>query len=83
MPNIQKIEQSLTELISSTIKSEIQKINGLSSDWMSLSEAAKYAGVSYNTFIKFRTMGLKVCEIEGIKRVSRKEIDCFFEKHSY
>lgn len=51
--------------------------------WISLKEAAKYAGVSYNTFIKFRTLGLKVCEIDGVKRVSRKEIDRFLEEHSF
>lgn len=54
-----------------------------SKEWLSLKEAATYAGVSYNTFIKFRELGLKVAEIEGIKRVSRKEIDTFFENHSY
>ena len=53
------------------------------SEWLSLKDAAIYAGVSYNTFITFRHMGLKVCEIEGIKRVSRKEIDSFLESHSY
>ena len=52
-------------------------------EWMSLKEAATYAGVSYNTFIKFREMGLRVAEIEGIKRVSRKEIDTFLKNHSY
>lgn len=56
---------------------------GMHSEWLSLKDAAKYAGVSYNTFITFRHMGLKVCEIEGIKRVSRKEIDIFLESHSY
>lgn len=55
----------------------------MDSGWLSLKEGAKYAGVSYNTFIKFRVMGLQVCEIEGIKRVSRKEIDRFLEDHSY
>lgn len=54
-----------------------------SKEWLSLKEAATYAGVSYNTFIKFRELGLKIAEIEGIKRVSRKEIDTFFENHSY
>lgn len=52
-------------------------------EWLSLKEAAKYAGVSYNTFIKFRLRGLKICEVEGIKRVSRKEIDRFLEEHSF
>lgn len=51
--------------------------------WLSLKDGAKYAGVSYNTFIKFREMGLQVCEIEGIKRVSRKEIDRFLQHHSF
>ncbi|MEY2363453.1 hypothetical protein R6U76_18615 [Lysinibacillus capsici] len=52
-------------------------------EWISLKEAAKYASVSYNTFIKFRHMGLKVCEIDGIKRVSKKEIDRFLEEYSF
>lgn len=51
-------------------------------EWFSLKEAAKYAGVSYNTFMKFRIRGLKICEIDGIKRVSKKEIDRFLEEHS-
>ncbi|SCX66896.1 helix-turn-helix domain-containing protein [Lysinibacillus fusiformis] len=54
-----------------------------SPQWLNLMEAAKYIGVSYNTLIKFRHMGLKVCEIDGIKRVSRKEIDRFLESHSF
>ncbi|SFQ61819.1 hypothetical protein SAMN05421670_3002 [Psychrobacillus psychrotolerans] len=53
------------------------------SEWMTLANGAKYAGVSYNTFSKFRLMGLKVSEIEGIKRVSRKEIDSFLESYSF
>lgn len=55
----------------------------MDSGWLSLKDGAKYVGVAYNTFIKFRAMGLQVCEIEGIKRVSRKEIDRFLEDHSY
>ncbi|SES17820.1 DNA-binding protein [Psychrobacillus sp. OK032] len=55
----------------------------MDSGWLSLKDGAKYAGVANNTFMKFRAMGLQVCEIEGIKRVSRKEIDRFLEEHSY
>lgn len=51
--------------------------------WLSLKEGAKYAGVSYNTLLKYRQYGLQVCEIEGIKRISRKEIDRFFQEHSF
>lgn len=52
-------------------------------EWLSLKEGAKYANVSYNTFIKFLELGLKVCEIDGVKRVSKTEIDSFLNKHSY
>lgn len=73
-----------SELIIETIKEIVAAIQAnLSNEWLSLKEAAIYAGVSYNTFIKFRSMSLKVAEIEGIKRVSRKEIDTFFENHSF
>lgn len=61
----------------------ISLINNSTYRWLNITEAAKYAGVSYNTFIKFRHMGLKVCEIDGIKRVSRKEIDRFLEENSF
>jgi len=74
-----KLEHLVEELKVNNLKNESQ----MHSEWLSLKEAAKYAGVSYNTFITFRHMGLKVCEIEGIKRVSRKEIDNFLESHSY
>lgn len=77
------LEKSLTEHILNLISSAIDKNKLYSPEWLSLADAAKYAGVSYNTFIKFRTLGLKVCEIDGVKRVSRKEIDRFLEEHSY
>ncbi|MCY9545478.1 helix-turn-helix domain-containing protein [Lysinibacillus xylanilyticus] len=68
-----EIISMLNDILSHTITNE----------WLSINSAAKYVGVSYNTFIKFRHMGLKVCEIDGIKRVSRKEIDRFLEEYSY
>lgn len=57
--------------------------NQMHSEWLSLKDGAKYAGVSYNTFTKFRVMGLKVSEVVGIKRVSRKEIDRFLQSHIF
>lgn len=65
------------------VKQLLLKNNILHKEWLSLKEGAAYAGVSYNTFIKFREMGLKIAEVEGIKRVSRKEIDTFFDNHSF
>lgn len=66
-----------------TIEKSITKLSVEYKVWLSLKEGASYAGVSYNTFIKFRTMGLKVTEIDGVKRVSKKEIDRFLEQHSF
>lgn len=51
-------------------------------EWMNMKEAAAYIGVSFNTLTKFRTLGLKICEIDGVKRVSRKQIDQFLQEYS-
>ncbi|WP_336638229.1 helix-turn-helix domain-containing protein [Lysinibacillus fusiformis] len=78
-------ELHIEELIVSTPNKALLSIkhNFTNNEWMTLKDGAKYAGVSYNTFMKFREMGLKVCEIDGVKRVSRKEIDQFLESYSF
>lgn len=76
------LENILTELIITCTNQAIQSQHIVSKEWLSLSEAAKFAGVSNNTLVKFRHMGLKVCEIDGIKRVSCKEINRFLEDYS-
>ena len=75
------IERDLKHLIISTLEQISKEYQP--KEWLSLKEGAKYANVSYNTFIKFREMGLKVCEIDGIKRVSKSEIDSFLNSYSY
>ena len=50
---------------------------------MNIKEACEYIGVSFNTFMKYLEIGLKVCEIEGIKRVSKEEIDIFLNQFSF
>ena len=55
----------------------------MAKEWMSIKEGCEYSGVSFNTFSKFRAMGLRVCEIDGIKRVSKSEIDLFLQKNSF
>lgn len=77
--------EAIEELIVNTINKSLiaAQHQFIESGWMTLKDGAKYAGVSYNTFIKFREMGLKVCEVDGVKRVSRKEIDNFLENHSF
>lgn len=80
-----ELENKISHLVlSSTNKALSQQNNPLTfKEWMSLNEAAKYASVSNNTFSKFREMGLKVCQLDGVKRVSRKEIDRFLENNSF
>lgn len=53
-----------------------------SGEWMTLNNGAKYADVCVNTFKKFRLMGLRVSQIDGVQRVSRKEIDNFLQQNS-
>ena len=78
-------ELAIEELIENTINKAILAAQHqfIGSGWMTLKEGAKYAGVSYNTLMKYRTLGLQVCEIDGVKRISRKEIDRFFQEHSF
>lgn len=80
-----KTEPHLEELIANVVHQTLQSATQTfaTSEWMSLKEGAKYADVSYNTFMKFRTKGLKVSEVDGVKRVSRKEIDRFLESCSF
>lgn len=79
------LEEQLKNVVLSATKEAIEQSQKQLStkEWMNLREGALYAGVSYNSFIRFRTMGLKVCEIDGIKRVSKSEIDNFLKKNSF
>ncbi|MEX3746514.1 DNA-binding protein [Lysinibacillus xylanilyticus] len=78
------LENQLHAVVSKAIEDTIKTLQiSKQKEWMSLKEGATYAGVSYNTFIKYRVMGLKVCEIDGVKRVSKEEIDNFLKANSY
>ncbi|MEK4486937.1 DNA-binding protein [Psychrobacillus sp. FSL H8-0484] len=83
--NVELMNTNIEEVVMKAVQKALLATQHqfIDSGWLSLKDGAKYAGVSNNTFIKFRAMGLQVCEIEGIKRVSRKEIDRFLEDHSY
>lgn len=80
---MQQVNTDIISEIVSIIQNEMEKYSFNQSRWLSLQEAAQYAGVSYNTFVKWRLMGIRVCEIDGIKRVSKDEIDRFLEEHSF
>ena len=78
------LEEQLTNIVLMATKQAMEQYQKEVSvkDWMSIKEGASYAGVSVNTFNKFRIMGLKICELDGVKRVSRKEIDNFLVSNS-
>lgn len=71
-----EIQQALLNMLKE-LASEQQK------EWMSLKEAAEYAGVSLNTLSKFRLKGLKVFEFNGVKRVSKVTLDNFLHEHAF
>ena len=68
--------ESLKEIIDNIQSSQTK-------EWMNIKEACSYMGVAYNTFSKYRDLGLKIYEIEGVKRVSKKEIDEFLAKVAF
>lgn len=79
------VELETLDILQNMVSTSMQRAinNYQPKEWLSLKEGASYAGVSYNTFLKFRVMGLKVTEIDGIKRVSKSTIDSFFYQHSF
>lgn len=77
------LENEITNIVINSTNQVIQTQQFFSKEWFSLAEASKYIGVSHNTFSEFRLMGLKIFEVDGVKRVSKKEIDRFLEQHSY
>jgi len=83
--NVNLTTTDIEEIVIKAVQKALQAAQHefVDSGWLSLKEGAKYAGVSYNTLLKYRQYGLQVCEIEGIKRISRKEIDRFFQEHSF
>lgn len=60
-----------------------QKLSTHEKQLLTLNEAAKFLGISYNTLQKFRYAGLKFFEVDGIKRVYKKDLENFIEKHSH
>lgn len=76
--NINILEKHIEQLVSNYINNH----HSISKEWMNIKEACEYIGISFNTFAKYRKMGLKISEVNGTKRVSRTEIDAFLKKHS-
>ncbi|WP_313470560.1 DNA-binding protein [Lysinibacillus sp.] len=82
---IPNLEKQIEKVVISATEKAVEKthIRLATKEWMSIQEACEYIGVSFNTFSKFRTMGLPVAEIDKVKRVSKKQIDLFLQKNSF
>lgn len=85
--NALEIQSTTQAIVLNTIAELLEEIvsnkNDKPKEWMTIEEARNYIGVSYNTFNKFRIMGLKVAEIDNVKRVAKSEIDRFLTEHSF
>lgn len=79
--HIEEFKEIVQEL--TNLKIDFENKLAPNKEWMTLKEGANYAGISYNTLNKFRLMGLKVAEIDGIKRISKTEIDKFLIENSF
>lgn len=81
-----QLENRLVEAVLTAIQNKIhvpeKQSVGEVAEWMDLKTAAKYVGVSQGTFYNFRLHGLKVTEIDNVKRVNKSELDRFMKKHS-
>lgn len=73
----------LEELKIEIITAITEQVSKPNKQLLTVREAAEYLGVSYNTFQKFRYEGLKIFEVDGIKRIYKHELDIFIEDNCY
>ena len=78
----QRLIDAILKVLNEKLNNESKRATEELNEWMDLATAAKYVGVSQNTFYNFRVRGLKVAEIGNVKRVSKTELDKFMKKHS-
>lgn len=82
----EQFEQRLIQAIINSLQEKLtiptERVTEETSEWMDLKTAAKYIGVSPNTFNNLRVRGLKVVEIDNVKRVSKTELEKFMKKHA-
>ncbi|MFJ7890746.1 helix-turn-helix domain-containing protein [Lysinibacillus xylanilyticus] len=70
----QKIEMVIEKRLGTSVLSYNQKL------YMNKKEASQYIGVSFNTLQKFIDKGMPVIEVDGVKLISKRDIDEFLEK---
>lgn len=78
-----ELKQFLNDFKSELCELIEQQLSMPEKQLLTLREAAAYLGVSYNTLQKLRYNGLKFFGVDGVKRIYKKDLDKFIEKHSY
>ena len=81
--NENDLKQFLVDLKAELVELIEQQLLKPEKQLFTLREAACYLGVSYNTLQKLRYNGLKFFEVDGIKRIYKRDLDKFIEKNSY
>ena len=78
----QRLIDAILKVLNEKLNTRPERAIEEPNEWMDLKTAAKYIGVSPNTFNNLRVRGLKVVEIENVKRVSKTELEKFMKKHA-
>lgn len=77
----QEAGKVLIKTIEDTLKEYVQK--QVAKDYYTLSEACDYLNISYNTLMKWNTLGLKIIMVQGVKRIAKKDIDEFLSEYRF
>ena len=78
--NEQELKKYLDDFKAELIELIEQQLKMPKKQLLTIREAAEYLGVSYNTFQKLRYNGLKLFEVDGVKRVYKNDLDEFIKK---
>jgi len=83
----QQIERSAKQAVEAGLREMRETIDrfvrnaSLQKTWLTLEEAARYAGITPTTLREWRDNGLPESEVEGRIYVKREDLDAFIESH--
>jgi DNA-binding transcriptional MerR regulator len=83
----QQIERSAKQAVEAGLREMRETIDRivknayLQKTWLTLEEAARYAGITPTTLRSWRNNGLPEAEVEGRIYIKREEIDSFIGSH--
>lgn len=79
----QAVSDSIQAMVQQSLKDSIDKMQGDSNapEWFDLKGASDYLKVSLGTLAKFQRLGLQVTKIDGVQRISKKNLNSFMLDH--